>query len=885
MDNPAGMVRARAVAVGILLVSYGALGARQPAVRTSVPLPVNAAQLASSLGLDPTDKSQLIVSIVRLVFDSPEGTSIEDRKRRTILAEQFSHPVSNVRDRVPLPLDASIWRETLLTRQVRDSEIIPAILSERTSALLYHGLAALDDDTLGWLGPDRETLLHLRRNAGTFAAFGRSIRVRGGRVSVPGGTDAEPVWSAVVGAEVTRPSAFVQRLIRGSGRLAWFYDTVAHLDVNRQRLVLGASGSEPSRVERMRELLDVFETAAPEWHTPDRPFARPTLDPSLVISLVVSTDGGELRGPASRRIWETVFREEAADAPTMAPESSAATDASPIDPGWLARRISLVPSPIGRRRFETFLFAQRVFPSAVREDSTLLTALRGASAFPALALTLERIGADSPAIYATAARTAILLNAVRQPERRRMAIAEFQSALAIIDRAVRMRGLDSRRAAGLTASLIALPIGADTAYGAGFPQWLREELVPALPLQADARDPAEEAILAACAGVKDTITHPDVVDWEGRQYRIDPAASELQRLHRVRERQRAALSVTSRSYASLDARLAALVAATDADRVKLEQAVADALVSIVYALHLGEPDGAAVSAGNAALRHDFGLEESVGAVKNAAWRLPREERGGPSGWRVMGSLLGLDAALSRLALRRLDSSDMPGEPTLSTSVRAAATLTAALFGPLGPPGPTANDIAATIERGRSRISSLQNNRSDIDRAAADAGLSEWRREALAWTIEHDREQALSRFSLVELFWLGSPRAKARQYDAWGAASAPLDGCLCLRMPDAEPWEAWAGRTSAGHLATRGADVALRVAEFLAEIKLPTVLAPGVLAYAMQDVLDEAHPAFFDDWPAVQRAARDVPRERLIDYVAALTAGGALIPVPTSETRH
>jgi hypothetical protein len=292
-----------------------------------------------------------------------------------------------------------------------------------------------------------------------------------------------------------------------------------------------------------------------------------------------------------------------------------------------------------------------------------------------------------------------------------------------------------------------------------------------------------------------------------------------------------------------------------------------------------------VSAGDAALRHDFGFEESVGAVKNAAWRLPREERGGPSGWRVTGSLLGLDAALSRLALRRLDSSDMPGEPTLSTSVRAAATLTAALFGPLGPPGPTANDIAATIERGRSRISSLQNNRSDIDRAAADAGLSEWRREALAWTIEHDREQALSRFSLVELFWLGSPRAKARHYDAWGAASAPLDGCLCLRMPDAEPWEAWAGRTSAGHLATRGADVALRVAEFLAEIKLPTVLAPGVLAYAMQDVLDEAHPAFFDDWPAVQRAARDLPRERLIDYVAALTAGGALIPVPTSETRH
>jgi hypothetical protein len=884
MESSAGMFRARAVAVGILLVSYGALGARQPAVRTSVPLPVSAAQLATSLGLDPDDKSQLVVSIVRLVFDAPDGTSADDHKRRAMLTAQFSQPSTDVRDRVPLPLDTSIWRETLLTRQVRESEIVPAILSERATALLYHGLAALDDDTLGWLGPDRETLLHLRRNSGVFAAFGRSIKVRGGRVSVPGGTDAEPIWSALVGADVARPSAFVQRLIRGNGRLAWFYDTVAHLDANRQQVVLGSRGSEASRVERVRELLDVFEAAAPEWHTPDRPFVRPTLDPSLVISVATATDRGDFRGPVSRKIWDAVFREDTTEG-SQSPSDSAALDTSAIEPGWLARRISLVPSPIGRRRFETFLFAQRVFADVPREDSTLLGALRGASTYPALALTLERIGSTSPTVYAAAARVAALLNNVRTAERRRTAIAEFQSALAIIDRAARVGGIDRRRAADLTASLIALPISADAGYGASFSEWVRQELLQAFPLQADATDPIEEAILAACAGVKDATAQPAVIEWEGRRYRVDPATAELRRLHRVRDRQRAVVRGTARSHSSLDARLAALDAATDADRPALDQAVAETLTSIVYALHLGEPEGAAASAGDAAMRHDFRLDDGVGAPKHTAWRLPREEHVDRSGWRVAGSLLGLDVALSRLALRRLDLSDMPGEPTMSTNVREAATVTAALFGPIADSSPTPAEIAASIERGRARITGIQNNQSDIDRVARDAGLSEWRREALAWTVEHEREKALARFSLVELFWLGSPRAKARHFDAWGAATTALDGCLCLSMPEAEPWESRAGRSSTGHLATRGADVALRVAEFLAEFDLPAVLAPGIVSYAMQDLLDTAQPAFFDDWPTFERTARALPRERLIDFVAALAAGGALVPATPADSRH
>jgi hypothetical protein len=876
-----GLTRAKLIAVTALLVSYGALGARQPAVRASVPLPVPAAELAASLGLDPGDRSHLLISIVRLVFDAPDGHGAGDLRRRFVLASKLKTPAPARGDRVPLPLDTSIWRETLLHRRAGDGEIAAAILSERPTALLYHGLAAMDDETLGWLGPDRETLLHLRTNAAVFAAFGRSVRVRAGRVAVPGGADAEPLWAAIVGADPARPSAFVQRLVRGNGRLAWFYDTVQHLDREQQRALLAGRVPDAERIERLRELLDLFQAAAPEWRIAERPFVRPALDPSLVLPLLaVSADGG-LAGPAHRRVWDVVFRDGASGVPRAESADQAAVDNARVNPAWLIRRISLAPVPLGRRRLETFLLAQRVFAKTHGDDAALLPALRGAFAFPALALTLERMGVRAVEDYAAAARAAAALNAVRSSEWRRVAIAEFQSVVAILDRSVRTGGLDRSTARALLASLAALPITAERGFGGAFAEWLRREFVPSLPPIADTDSPVESAILSACAGFRGGVAAAPIVEWEGRRYRADPAAAELARLRTIRERQR---DGTRGAGATLDRRLAAASSApgTDDARLAVEVALADTLMAIVYAVTVGERDGAAVSGGAAAAPHDFGTADAAVPTRHAAWQVPREERGERGGWRIVGALLGLDVSLARLPRRRADGTDVPRElteRTLNASERAGVMRTAALFGPVAAGDTARDEIAAAIARGRARVGALTGSRAELEGVARDAGLSEWRREALGWTLEHERGNSLSRFSLLELFWLGSPRGgPARGFDRWGASTVTLDGCLCLRMPDAAPWESRAGRASAGHLATRGADVTLRVAEFLSEQKLPASLAPAIAASAMQDVIDVARPAFVDDWPAFQRAARDLPRDRLIGYVSAAVAGGALVPI-------
>ncbi len=80
------------------------------------------------------------------------------------------------------------------------------------------------------------------------------------------------------------------------------------------------------------------------------------------------------------------------------------------------------------------------------------------------------------------------------------------------------------------------------------------------------------------------------------------------------------------------------------------------------------------------------------------------------------------------------------------------------------------------------------------------------------------------------------------------------------------------------MATQVADLHLRVAECLAELKLPSVLAAGVASYAVWDFTLDTQMADAEDWLAASAAARELTPERVADYVSALTApDGPLVP--------
>ena len=260
-----------------------------------------------------------------------------------------------------------------------------------------------------------------------------------------------------------------------------------------------------------------------------------------------------------------------------------------------------------------------------------------------------------------------------------------------------------------------------------------------------------------------------VVEWEGRRYRVDAPRAEAMRLARVRQRQGGASLRAALESAQLNQKTGG------GDRV-----LADTLTSILYAASLGDPQGPALAGGNVALRHELGATGVLGP--RGAWRLPSEGHSG-KGWRVTGSLLGLDVALSRLSLRRLDASLMPPEPRLVSSERQTASLTVSLLNPLALSDAARDEIAAALARGRARLDALDTNQADADQAARDAGLSAWRREALRWTIAHDGANRASQLSLVELMWLGRPRGDRRRVARWLGRRDAADQRLCV------PWDA------------------------------------------------------------------------------------------------
>ncbi len=177
---------------------------------------------------------------------------------------------------------------------------------------------------------------------------------------------------------------------------------------------------------------------------------------------------------------------------------------------------------------------------------------------------------------------------------------------------------------------------------------------------------------------------------------------------------------------------AALQSAQQTKKPGGERTLADTLSSILYAAYLGDPDGPALAAGNVALRHELGAGGVLGP--RYPWRLPTEGHSS-KGWRVSGSLLGLDVALARLSLRRLDSMVMPPEPRMVSSERQTASLTVALLNPLAVSDAARDEIAAALARGRARLDALQRERSRRRRGRTRRGperVAPRRRSAGRW---------------------------------------------------------------------------------------------------------------------------------------------------------
>ncbi|HEY2908415.1 MAG TPA: hypothetical protein VGJ29_21090 [Vicinamibacterales bacterium] len=844
---------------------------------------------------------------------------------------------------VPIPLTAAVWSDAVFHRHVPADALFNAILGDRQAALICRGLTGLDDETLAFFAEHPAVLRRLyERDAAVFAVFSNGLHIRDNRVEPAGVHGARagerdevtPLWEAVLGEKMSRPDRFVPELFdRTDGRTAYLYDSIAALDAPHAAFALGLwLPRGVDRIERLKALNRVSAGAFREWRPKALPFGRPIYDTATVLDRVRVDRTGVPLNPASRAIWARAFNESAAQ---VEGEDAKSAGLEPVDAAWLAAAIE---GDIHQRadRMDQLSFGQRVFGNAPASDAApIASVLRDFPRYRMLLLTLERIGIRDAPLYATAIATAVRLSEL-DGYRGFATLAQFQSALALVVRLQSVRVIDVGRVQEMVRELIALPIGAD-GYGGAVARWIGKEFPP---LEGN----VENAMIARLAGPRADLRTASRIDWEGQPYRLDLARAERQRLHMIREKQggltvdvavdleeivtrlagdspdvaaaitelkavSALVQVQTRSYFTTGTppgvdnprgageviqRVIADLAKVDRSKeprkaahaveplaVAADGVLADSLLSLIYAIDLGDPDGTILLAGNVAHRHDFGLGVvDRDARARAAWAMPHQEVAPGVPWHVAGSALGLELALAPLSLRRTDTGRIGGAPRLTSNERQTFAVSVALLNPFAFEDVDRQAIVDAVLAGRRRVAGSLSDSALLEAVASDASIDPRRKRAILWTAAHEPDRVESMFSLTELLYLGG--VPESSLAAWGMADLPMSGCLCTRFSPPGVWTRVTGRPQLGLLATTVPDLNIRIAIVLSELKLPAAIERHVLAAAMQDFIDEVQPTDSDDWLTLVRAARSVTRERIEDYVAAVAAAGPLVPAAVAD---
>ena len=517
----------------------------------SMSLPVSLADLAAAAGLRRDDPSTLPIDIVRLSFASPDWRSGElARRRSAILAALATAGESGAR--IPLPLSPRMWRERLLRADVADARLASAILGRRPAALIYHGLLALDEETLAWIEANPAVLDVFQKHPGATAVYARSIHVRSGAVVTPG-DNAKEIWRAIVGADPANPAAFIPKLLASrNGAAAAFYDLVAHLDAPRQRFVLG-SPADPKRADRAMRVFRGGQPARPHpGGSRTIPSRGRTSMPRWCSGRFCSTSAASRSVPRSDVLAEAF--------------GEAGWDYGPVDAEWLAANVLKAAPGEARRRLDTLLFAQRGLASESTSSPTaMVPVLRDFPRYPALMLALEASGVRSASTYSAAVRVAADLAGDDE------ATAVFQAGLTIVDRA-RVAGTLRADYAGTLSSSLIRAAGPSPAR-VGLLDWLKGTLLTALRRAATAPQTqaadAEALVLGALAGPARNA--PPAVEWEGERYSVDLAHPELRRLTVLRKRQQEPPLGDALATAS----------------VRNMSALSQSLTALVYALALG----------------------------------------------------------------------------------------------------------------------------------------------------------------------------------------------------------------------------------------------------------------------------------------------------------
>ncbi len=893
------------------------------------------------------ERARFVVEVTRRFYNTPRDS---DRSQHPALAQltawlsACSQPRAATLeetpgDTVPLPLSPEVWTGRIFGGQATLDGLAAAILTTRSAALLYTGLLSLDEATRGWLVAEPGLLETLHRDhAATFMVAAPALRVAEGRLVLPGGESARPVWESLTRRSADDAARFALALIeKDRGLLAWFFASLHVLPAPQLRAVLKLDAADARvALAAASELYSAFRLAARAWDPRARPFWRPAVDPAILLLELELSPRYPSGVPGTTGFWREVFRRDHLS--VGARDVQRAAGGQLPTAGWIVSRVLARDPEVRRARADQVLYAARQREALNSADTAdALTAVRAVGRVPAVVLSLERAGTHDIGLVARLARGSDAVAAIRQPAQAFIAHAQWQGSLAVLLGAAAEGAVPPdrlrqalRELAALTPDRAGRFEGRVLAWSGGW--------VPGA--QADRADPdrrsVERAWMRWLSGDSPERLEPArPVVWEGETYLLDVSAANARRMddargpeslpaidlafllhaaasagaggaaglgagagagtldawdpvermaqveegadvldHEVRSQWRVAVDALGRSPQSRPPQRVATI------RTALTRAadalLARGLLELSYARVLADHEDMPLTPGEAASRHVFDGTSTGGAGRvRLPWSLPAVSTAG-RGWHVTGSLLALDVALAPNALRRVTAHALAGRPTLNDMDRRTFVETVVLTSRAALTDASRDGIAAALARGREYARTAASDHDARRAFAARVGMSPDRETLWPWMLAHEPHRAGIWVAPRELLHAGlDGEPMPQDWHAWGTSTLAATGCLCTRLAPPVPPEIYAGHVGSSLVAVAVPDLQLRVAEALAHLGMPAMLGRDVLAPAVYDLVNRSPAQDHDDWRALLEHIHGVDTDRVEDYLALFTVEGPL----------
>jgi hypothetical protein len=210
--------------------------------------------------------------------------------------QTFTYPFASTR--VPALLTDSDWSRK---GNAKDWGLLDALLHDPELARFYWALARMDSETQVTLR-QTQTLKKIVPSAAALDFYGARIRIRSGRVLVPGGPAAEAAWKDLVGVAPDVPAEFVPRLLaKDNGWLAAYFDSLSRVNHLQQ-----------THFTEARMLRRCYEALRGKDTTRDATTGvfRPDSGLLLLVTRVRWEPNGDPHVPGNLDAWRKILRQK-----------------------------------------------------------------------------------------------------------------------------------------------------------------------------------------------------------------------------------------------------------------------------------------------------------------------------------------------------------------------------------------------------------------------------------------------------------------------------------------------------------------------------------------------------------------------------------------------